>query len=110
MNLLSLCSGPRVILCTAAMLLSLSLCGAADAFTVHRDNQNLFKRGCYIDNSRFSKETGLVCGNCRNNGYQVCCNAFSQTDSYSCAVSEQATGSGSGLTISEAVAKACGCN
>jgi len=96
-------------LCSAFLLLSLSLCSTAFAYREYRDNQGLFKRGCYIDDSRYIEESNQVCGSCRNSGYQVCCNAFSQTSSYTCTVAEVPEGSGSGLTISDAAAKACGC-
>ncbi|AGW14109.1 hypothetical protein [Megalodesulfovibrio gigas] len=95
--------------CSAVLLLSLCLCSTAFAYREYRDDQRLFKRGCYIDNSRFIGEGNQVCGFCRNTGQQVCCNAFSQTNSYTCTVAGKQDGSNSAPTVSEAAAKACGC-
>lgn len=102
-----------LFVCGAVLLLSISLCSDAFAYRTYLDHQGVFQRGCYMDNSRFFAQESQVCGSCRNTGFTVCCNAFSQTNSYSCGVSEQqgteGGGSGTGKTVSEAVAKACGC-
>lgn len=104
----------RILFASGAVLL-LSVCLYSDAFAFksYRDNQGLFRRGCYMDNSRYFADEGQVCGRCRNTGHTVCCNAFSETNAYSCGVSEQqgaaGGGSGTGKSVSEAVAKACGC-
>ncbi len=82
----------------------------AEAYRQHPEKLWLFKKGCYMENSELSQQDfTTVCGVCRNTGYQVCCNAFSQSNSYSCGVTAVAEGSGTATTISEAAARACGC-
>ncbi|TVM19879.1 hypothetical protein DPQ33_01220 [Oceanidesulfovibrio indonesiensis] len=93
-----------------AALLMVIAAQPAFALRQYQDNQGLFRKGCYIEDSRLSAEdTTQVCGYCRNTGYRICCNAFSETNTYSCGVAEVMEGSGTGRTISEAAAKACGC-
>lgn len=93
----------------AAMLIAIAA-QPASALRQYPDNQRLFRKGCYIEDSRLSTEDATqLCGYCRNTGYRICCNAFSETNTYSCGVAEVMEGSGTGRTISEAAAKACGC-
>lgn len=94
-------------LVTLAMLLVAS--SAALAFKSVPDNQKLFRRGCYMEDSQFTPATAEVCGYCRNTGNAICCNAFSETNAYSCTAADMSGGSGTGRSISEAVAGACGC-
>ncbi|MFW5733875.1 MAG: hypothetical protein ACOCWR_02335 [Oceanidesulfovibrio sp.] len=93
----------------AAMLIAIAV-QPAFAIRQYTDKQWLFRKGCYMEDSRLSTEDNTqVCGYCRNTGYRICCNAFSETNTYSCGVAEVMEGSGTGRTVSEAAARACGC-
>lgn len=93
----------------AAMLIAIAV-QPAWALRQYPDKQWIFRKGCYMEDSRLSSEDSTqVCGYCRNTGYRVCCNAFSETNTYSCGVAEVMEGSGSGRSISAAAARACGC-